>query len=397
MSEKVFHISRLIEKHLRGDLSISDREELDAWLVTSTANRELFEKLNSEYWVKAELEKFNQYNKRSSEVFNQAHEKGFTRVRFMIKRLAVAASIIMVIVISSYFAFFNSKNEKSITANSTTKDIIAPSTNRAMIRLSDGSIVYLDSSGNGTLASQSGVNVIKTADGKIIYNPPGAASKKGVALYNTLINPRGSKVIDMTLTDGSRVWLNAGSSVTYPVVFNGHDRVVTITGEAYFEISQDASKPFKVIKGDLKVEVLGTHFNVNAYDDESEIKVTLLEGSVKVSTAKQLNASTIISPGQQARITKNKVETVNDVDLESVMSWKNGIFYFNNSNIEMIMRQVANWYDVEVEYQGNVRNEYFGGTISRSENISQLIKALELTKTIKIKIQGKKLIISPYH
>lgn len=397
MSEKAFHISQLIKNYLQGDLSSEGRKELDAWLLASTENQKLFEKLNNEHWVKSELEKFNQYNKRSFEVFNQASRKNITSVSFRIKQLAVAASIITVIVLSSYYVFFRPSVEKNIIANTTPADINAPASNRALITLSDGRTVYLDSVGNGALVSQSGANVIKTADGKIIYAPSGSESQHDESIYNTLINPRGSKVIDMTLTDGSRVWLNAGSSVTYPVLFNGQDRVVSITGEAYFEITHNAAKPFKVTKGNMEITVLGTHFNVNAYDDEGEMKVTLLEGSVKVSTNQRASYSKMLKPGQQAGIKQNNIETFNDVDLESVMSWKNGIFYFNNASIEMIMRQVANWYDVEVEYQGNVRNEYFGGTISRSENISQLIKALELTKTIKINIQGKKLIISPYH
>ena len=308
-------------------------------------------------------------------------------------RIAVAASILIVVGISSYFLFTDqSAVQNRVVEIEKQSDIKAPETNRAMITLSDGRKIYLDSLGNGMLASQSGTNVIKTADGQIAYQIANGGILQETQ-YNTLTNPRGSNVIDMTLSDGSRVWLNAGSSVTYPVSFAGNERIVSISGEAYFEIVHNASKPFKVTKGDLEVAVLGTHFNVNAYEDESEIKVTLLEGLVKVSTNKQPNNSTILKPGQQSIITPNAIPTtLSNVDIDQVMAWKNGLFTLKGTRMEDLMRQVGRWYGVEVEYTGKVPVRKFGGTISRKVNLSTLLKALN-EQGVNITLEDKKVIV----
>ena len=253
----------------------------------------------------------------------------------------------------------------------------APETNKAMITLANGQKVYLDSAVNGTLAMQGNVKLVKLANGQIAYQTASGETINEIK-YNTLTNPRGSKVIDMTLADGSQVWLNAGSSVTYPVAFVGNERRVAITGEAYFEVAHNTAMPFKVSKGEMEVTVLGTHFNVNAYDDESDIKVTLLEGSVKVikgpSTGSGLQ--TVLKPGQQAQVT-NEVKVVNDADLEQVMAWKNGLFNMKGTDLAALMRQVARWYDVQVSYEGPQQQKSFGGSINRDVDLSDVLKALE--------------------
>jgi transmembrane sensor len=303
------------------------------------------------------------------------------------KRWIAAASIILAIGIGSYFIFFNrQRTEPTPVAKNT--DIEAPKSTKATITLADGSIISVDSL--NTLV-QGDVKLMRTSEGKLVYQVRGQYPAAEIQ-YNTLINPRGSKVIDMQLSDGSRVWLNAGSSVTYPVAFTGNERKVNITGEVYFEVVHDAMMPFKVTKGNMEVTVLGTFFNVNAYEDEAAIKVTLLEGEVNV---KRYKSNVRLNPGDQASIQDQFGITIRRPDLEEVMAWKNGTFYFNNTNIRDIMRQAARWYDVEIGYEGNVTNEFFGGTVPRTENISQLIKALELTKTVKIELKGKKVIVKP--
>jgi ferric-dicitrate binding protein FerR (iron transport regulator) len=253
-----------------------------------------------------------------------------------------------------------------------------------MITLADGSTIYLDSVGGGTLAVQNDVQVMKTAEGKVVYT--GATTGNGEIVYNTLFNPRGSKVIDMQLSDGSHVWLNAGSSIRYPVAFIGKERVVEINGEAYFEVArlersnaknakqaqrtQSENMPFIVKKGDVSVTVLGTHFNVNAYDDEESLKVTLLEGSVAV---KRASTMVKLTPGQQAIAASGKLQVASSVDVDEVMAWKNGKFVFNKTNVQTTMRQIARWYDVDIEYKDNVKG-FFSGGISRLENASQLLK-----------------------
>jgi ferric-dicitrate binding protein FerR (iron transport regulator) len=192
----------------------------------------------------------------------------------------------------------------------------------------------------------------------------------------------------MTLADGSRIWLNAGSSVTYPVAFTGKERKVSVNGEAYFEVAPDHTKPFFVSKGEMSLQVLGTHFNVNAYDDEQDIKITLLEGSVKVS---QRGQTGLLKPGEQARVAAD-IKVANTVDLESVMAWKNGKFSFADEDLKSIMRQLMRWYDVDIIYQNDVPERFFTAEISRNKNLLALLKVLEASD-IHFKIEGRKLTV----
>ena len=307
------------------------------------------------------------------------------RIHFRLARWWAAAAI-LIMAIGSYFIFFNKTEKKPEIATVDTKDVQAPSTTKATITLANGKIIYLDSINNGTISIENNVTVIKTADGKIIYS--GNANE---VVYNTLHNPRGSKVIDMQLSDGSHVWLNAGSSVTYPVAFVGNERKVSITGEAYLDVTHNPAMPFKLKKGEMEVTVLGTKFNVNAYDDEADIKVTLLEGSVKVSNGP---ANGILKPGQQAQVGRD-IKIVSNVDLEEVMAWKNGKFQFGEkADIGMIMRQIARWYDVDVEYKGTF-TKHFGGSISREVNVSQVLKVLQTTGNVNYKVEGRKVTVMP--
>lgn len=288
-------------------------------------------------------------------------------------RVAVAASVLLVIGLGTYFFVFSKGKEPQETVQaSLPNDIGAPKTNRAMITLANGQTIYLDSAANGSLTLQGTVKLVKLEDGKIAYESTGSSS--GEVSYNTLFNPRGSRVIDMMLADGSRVWLNAGSSVTYPIAFVGNERKVSVEGEAYFEVAHDASKPFIVSKGGMAVKVLGTRFNVNAYDDESDIRVTLLEGSVQVTDRRHAAA---IKPGEQAIVKADKINVAGNVDLEQVMSWKEGYFRMKGTNLASLMRQVARWYDVEVVYRNSVPEARFGGLINRDVNVSDVLTALE--------------------
>jgi len=233
---------------------------------------------------------------------------------------------------------------------------------------------------------------VKNADGGIIYD--GALRQaQGDIQYNTLTNPKGSKVVDMTLSDGTRVWLNAGSSVTYPVAFVGKERKVTIDGEAYFEVTHNVAMPFKVSKGNMEVTVLGTHFNVNAYDDDAIIKVTLLEGSVRASTG-SAGQSVIIRPGEQAlAIDNGKLTIEKGIDLDAVMAWKNGRFQFEGVGIDEVMKQVGRWYDVEVVYEAKPKEQHFRGGIARDVEASKLFKMLEATGAVHFRIEGRKVIV----
>jgi len=293
-----------------------------------------------------------------------------------------AASVILLALTGG--AYFWSKQEVQLPqapAVVKLEEVQAPQATKAMITLSDGRTVSLDSIASGMLAQQADVTVTKTADGRIVYS--GNAVEMA---YNTLTNPKGSMIIDMILADGSRVWLNAGSSVTYPVAFAGNERKVTITGEAYFEVAAahkagDKSSfiPFIVQKGNIQVEVKGTHFNINAYDDEAEVKVTLLEGRVNVSRADAAEKQeAALMPGKQARCGKTgKIAVAADVDLDEVMAWKNGLFDFSNADIRMIMRQIGRWYDLDISYEGTIPQREFSGKMPRNTQLSNVLKILE--------------------
>ena len=305
-------------------------------------------------------------------------------------RLVAAASITLVIGLGGWFFFLNKNyKQQQIVQKNITNDIKPPEVNRATVTLANGQTVYLDSAAIGSLAVQGTVKLVKLANGKIAYQTESdEIIEKPV--YNTLTNPKGSRVVDMTLADGSRVWLNAGSSVTYPIAFIENERTVSITGEAYFEVASDKTKPFRVTKDHMQVEVLGTHFNVNAYDDENNIKVTLLEGSVrlKINEEKQ-----ILKPGEQAQVS-GTISIIKDVDEEAVMAWKDGRFKFSRVDIETIMRQAARWYDIDIEYRGKVEGTLSGG-IARNVNASQLFHVLELTDKVRFEIEGRKVIVTP--
>jgi ferric-dicitrate binding protein FerR (iron transport regulator) len=194
----------------------------------------------------------------------------------------------------------------------------------------------------------------------------------------------------MTLSDGTKVWLNAASSITYPTAFFGKERSVTITGEAYFEVAKDPVRPFRVKTNDLDIAVLGTSFNINAYPDEPASKTTLVEGSVRVSRG---NVSQLLRPGQQARVKDGHVSLIPDADLEQVLAWKNGLVKLTGASIQDVMRQVSRWYDVDIQYEGNLDKAVFVGIVSRQQDLSKLIQVLEATGYVHCTLDQKNKII----
>lgn len=305
------------------------------------------------------------------------------RRRFI--RWVAAAAVVLLLGAGSFWWFSRSSGSTDIVQMNTIPDVQPPQINRATITLANGKTVYLDSAANGSLATQGNVQLVKLADGQIAYQ--GSAHEM---VYNTLTNPRGSKVIDMRLSDGSRIWLNAGSSITYPVAFAGKERKVEINGEVYFEVAHNPSMPFSVRHGSAEVQVLGTHFNFNAYDDEPDIKVTLLEGAVKVGNNKGV---VHIKPGEQALLTtNNKPQTTNNIDPEQVMAWKNGLFSFTGADLTTVMRQLARWYAIDVKYEGSLPARKFSGEITHDLTLSQLMNGLK-SQGIQFRIEGRTMIV----
>jgi transmembrane sensor len=287
------------------------------------------------------------------------------------------------------YSYHNSiKEGVAVVKNIPAKTNITPGSNKAVLTLQDGSTIILNDAKEGTLAQQGNANIVKTANGQLVYNKTDAQPEK--VLFNTMTTPRGGQY-KLTLPDGTDVWLNSASSITYPTAFVGNERNVSITGEAYFEVAKDKTKPFHVKAGSQTIEVLGTHFNVMAYADEDVIKTTLLEGSVKVQGDKE---SGILKPGEQSVINKNGELKVSVASVDEAMAWKNGYFKFNRVGIKYIMRQLSRWYDVDVMYEGRVKEDEFVGTIGRSENIVQALHLLELAN-VHFKIQDKNIIVLP--
>lgn len=266
---------------------------------------------------------------------------------------------------------------------------VLPGQNKAILILGDKSVISLDSLANGATVLQGGMKIVKQANGKIDYLPAHAPGENGIVAKNTVRTPRGGQY-QLTLADGTRVWLNAASSITYPARFTSGDRTVSISGEVYFEVAQNAGSPFfvKIDNSDSKVEVLGTHFNINAYEDESAIKTTLLEGKVRVSGD---NASVILKPGQQSTGTR-----VSDkVDIAQVMSWKSGVFTFEGKSIQQVLRELARWYDLTIVYGKEVPDIKLRGEMGMNLNLSQVLKGLAAMEVICRLEPGKKLLVFP--
>lgn len=314
-----------------------------------------------------------------------------------------AAAIILLIGIAWYFQsnqWNSSDGSNKSTESKTLAEDIAPGTNKAILTLANGNKIILDSAANGDLANQGGVNIVKLASGQIIYDLRGLTSKE--VMWNTMTTPNGGQY-QVTLPDGTKAWLNAASSITFPTAFLGKKREVSINGEVYLEVATNKNQPFVVdIRGESFVEVLGTSFNINSYENENVIKTTLLEGSVKVINDK-LKRSAILKPGQQAKIVRAEtfnqgsqntagISVLGNIDLDQVLAWKNGLFNFNGADLRIVMRQLERWYNINVQYRNSVPDVVFEGKMYRNENLSYVLDMLK-EEGVKFRLEGKNLIV----
>lgn len=314
---------------------------------------------------------------------------------------AVAAAAIILIVAAGASFLFTGKPQKKIAIAETQrqrfKNDVLPGSNKAMLTLSNGTTIMLNSIHSGVVAQQGNTRILKLNAGQLVYSRQLAiGSQQPVVQYNTLSTPRGGQY-QLVLPDGSKVWLNAASSIRYPTSFTEKERKVEITGEAYFEVAKDPGKPFIVKlplsasgKDQGEVQVLGTRFNINAYDDEPVISTTLLEGGVKVASGDKVQ---LLLPGQEARMWRNgAVKLIKDAPVEQAIAWKEGKFSFEHTSIYEIMRQVSRWYDVEVDYRDPF-DIYLSGSISKNVNASQVFKMLELVGEVEFKIDGRRITV----
>ncbi|WP_343702564.1 FecR domain-containing protein [Chitinophaga sp.] len=299
---------------------------------------------------------------------------------------AAAAAILLLVLAGGAYWFINRPAAPDI-ADVPQEPNIAPGGNKAVLTLADGTQVTLDSAGTGTLAQQGGINVLKLDSGQLAYQ--GMSAQGQPMQYNTLAIPRGGQ-FRLTLPDGTRVWLNAVSSLTYPVAFNGKDRTVELQGQAYFEIAQQPDKPFRVKVRDMEVQVLGTHFDIMAYADEQVINTTLVEGALLV---KQGAVTQRLRPGQQAvRNNATSALTVQAADVDKVTAWKSGFFEFDDADLPAILRQVSRWYDVEIINETKGETGLFWGRINRQLPLASVLKLLA-SNGVHYKINGNKVTI----
>jgi ferric-dicitrate binding protein FerR (iron transport regulator) len=418
MQEKINRITSLIEKFLEENLTQEEEKELNAWLAEAEHNRLFFQQITNKEILREKLKLYAGTNSESiwhktlqkidgGKLINLYPEKKTFRIPY--GKVAAAAAVILLISAGTWYYFGQtSKKQIAKTENNaviSVKSIIVPGGKKAVLTLADGSNISLSDVQNGELAQQGQIQITKT-DGRLIYNkePNSGGPQNGQDLYNTVTTPKGGEY-QITLPDGSKVWLNAASSLRFPIAFAGNERIVELTGEAYFEVNPQNQKlnkqntseqtakaaktPFIVKintpKGNRnEVEVLGTHFNVMAYGEETAIKTTLVEGAVKVTSG---NYTETIKPGQQARSNEGAI-TVKKVDAESVVAWTNGYIPVGGSDLEYTMNQIARWYDVNVVYEGKKPEMSFEGKLPRTASISDVIQLLN-ANNIKARLNEK--------
>lgn len=408
-------IVEILWKYLREEsLTAGEKEILDVWLSGSPFNQKVFDEVMNEDSLEKDIELL--LKRRTESIWNKivpaTREEDLkpAAVRMRNRWYNVAAAIVVVLILSSgAFFLLNQKFQKDLSPSTATiaaerlENDIAPGGNKAILTLANGSTITLDKVANGTLSKQGEVKINKTQDGQLVYEASNLLIADQTPLtFNTLSTPRGGQY-QVILPDGSKVWLNAASTLRYPTVFNNKERVVELTGEAYFEIasSRNSTKvPFHVKANNMNVEVLGTHFNVNAYKDENYMNTTLLEGAVKVSQGAE---QCLLKPGQRAEVANEelfpirpfrKIHVTDDANVDEATAWKNGYFYFKSLHIENIMNQLSRWYNVNVIYQSTKPKGSYSGKVNRNTHISEVLAMLEVSG-IRTRLNGNNIVVLP--
>jgi transmembrane sensor len=414
MQDRYQHIAQIILKHLKGTLSESEAQELTAWIAESNENKLIFDRSTNKEEFEADWNLFFHIDAGDQEAakqkiwqlinadnpVRQMHSSSINWWKY-----AVAAVILFCVMAGAWKYYYNAPADKTARQLSgySNKETL-PDSVKVVLTLADGSQINLDEVPDGVLSLQGNATIVK--EPKSLVYQTAQVLYPGETLYNTISTRRGGQY-HVVLPDGSDVWLNATSSIRFPTVFKGNIRKVEITGEAYFAIERDPRKPFRVsiqpVKGieRAEVEVLGTHFNVNAYEDEPIMYTTLVEGSVKV---KKGNDTRILKPSQQAqmnninrdtlplsRFSKNPIQVVSNVDIEKTIAWKDEFFYFKNDDINTVIRQVERWYNVKVEKRMEVKIK-FTSEINRSLKVNEFLKVL-FESEVPYRMEGNKIIL----
>ncbi|HMI01264.1 MAG TPA: FecR domain-containing protein [Pedobacter sp.] len=378
---KKLEAEELLEKYLEGKANQQECIIVESWYLDVTEDSKgptPFEIDAAERKVWKQLSMNRKNNKNS---------------RFWFRSVA---AILILMSFGTYFYFNSTKDSEASLNVVNVSNLIKPGSNKAVLILANGKKVILADANTGEIAKQTGVSITKAANGQLVYTAiPSLESdvegKANETQFNTIQTPAGGQY-QVNLPDGTKVWLNASSSLKFPARFASTERRVELTGEGYFEVAKDKRKPFKVTTAQQEIMVFGTHFNVNAYTDEHTTKTTLLEGSVKVTADD--NHSLFLKPGDQAVLRGNSIE-LRLVDVAAVIDWKNGLFVFDNDKIEAIMRRISRWYNVDIVYRGKVSEERFMGTISRYQDIKEVLNMLELTNLVHFRIEERRIAVMP--
>ena len=387
----------LLNRYSSGNCTVAEQQLVEAWYQELVNTGELEYAAGEKESIQGAIEAGLLQSIATEDISYPEEDTLDTPVRRMHSTWWAAAAIL--VCLSGTLIFLLNKRAATNLAKteSTLKNDVEPGSNKAVLTLSNGKTILLDDAANGVVAQEGKAKVVKPDDGKLVYSPDNS-SGDGPLAYNTLATPRKGQY-QLRLPDGTKVWLNSESSIHYPTGFRGKERRVQITGEAYFEVTHDKEMPFIVEKGDVQVEVLGTHFNVNAYNDESAIKTTLLEGKVKIvnrqsAIGSDKKQSVVLKPGEQVSVShSSQISRPIPVQTDDVVAWKNGLFHFESADIKTVMRQLARWYDVEVEYDGAVKNDPLFVEISKNTRLSDVLKVLQESGSAKFSIQGKKIIV----
>jgi ferric-dicitrate binding protein FerR (iron transport regulator) len=331
--------------------------------------------------------------RRIQNVMNRVNTKKSPAVLLFFGRYGwLKAAAVLAVALSAGLWFVNHQPKTTQAALvKNTPIAIRPGGNKAYLTMANGSTIVLNDVKNGNVAVQAGIQVNKVKNGLVAYDSKDKVPAPNAATqFNTITTPRGGQY-QVLLADGTKAWLNAASSLKFPVAFNGDERKVEITGEVYFEVAKDKAHPFIVKANDVNVRVLGTHFDVSAYADDDAVITTLMEGSVKMTKG---TVSSLLKPGQQGIAINNKGNvTLQNADIEATEAWRKGLFIFHDETIANVMKIMARWYDVDIVYEGDVKNKEFGGSTSKDKNIVTLLENMKLTGAIHYRIDGRRVIV----
>jgi ferric-dicitrate binding protein FerR (iron transport regulator) len=381
----------LFEKYFNKTATEGEVDELTA-VLDDTSNLDFIFELLADKWEGFKMEEPAKYSDEKIDLVwrkitatNELPEKVIQiNNRRSFKWIRWAAAAVILFAVGILWITINNKQNfaPSETAKTSKPSDIAPGHDGAVLTLADGTKIVLDNAQDGKIT-----DVAVKNGNKVSYENTNQAKVE----YNTMATPKGRQ-FSLVLPDGTQVWLNAASSITYPTAFVGNERKVSITGEAYFEVAHYASKPFHVNVNGMDVQVLGTHFNINSYSNEQSVKTSLLQGSIRITVA---GKTQVVKPGEQTEVSNNKeIRLIKNADVDAAVAWKNGFFQFSGMGIESVMRQLERWYDIEVKYEGKIPDRQFAGQIDRSATLSQVLKILQ-ESNVHFSLDNRTLVVTP--